>query len=69
MKCVQCRFWQSPPKPGGPGECRKAPPLVMVMQSQGLAPGSAKIETIPYFPPAPAGSWCGAFESRTGTAA
>lgn len=68
MKCGACKFWQSPERPGGAGECRKAPPLVLVMHGQGLAPGQAKVQTIPYFPPAPASSWCGAFELRIGAA-
>lgn len=64
-KCGDCRF-HAPGRQGLAGECRRNPPLVMVMQGQGLAAGQVKVAFQSYFPPAAGDSWCGAWEQRPG---
>jgi hypothetical protein len=69
VKCAACKFWNAP---GGnkidAGECRKSPPLVIVMQGQGLARGQVAMQFQSYWPPVGPSMWCGAFEPQIGTA-
>lgn len=59
MSCSTCRFYAAAPQPGR-GQCRAAPPTVMLAPLKTLAGDT--ITPISVWPGVEADSWCGQFE-------
>lgn len=64
MNCRGCRFYSPPGQAASPGQCRKAPPLVLVGQAAGLAAGQVRMSFHSYWPPVAADEWCGAWSAK-----
>jgi hypothetical protein len=66
MKCSECVYYNSMDISSigmtAQGQCRKSPPIGVLIQKQGMAGPEPAV--ISFFPEVSADVWCGAFEQK-----
>jgi len=55
-RCEVCKFWVNG-KAGG--ECRRNPPIAIMVPMTSTITGENKMQPVCFFPPTPAQLWCG----------
>lgn len=62
MMCRDCRYWSVHPTDAEVGDCRHAPPVLLVLPVQTMT--GQGVSPVPMFPQTRAGIWCGKFSQR-----